>query len=285
MFRLFLILPFLVLLGSCKDEPEQIPVYLNIKPFQVAAPGGESWHKITDGWLYVNGEFLGGYTLPAVVPILAEGDTEIQVFPGVKENGIEATPNIYPYLKRFTKNYNLISGQTIDVQPVTDYESNIKFAMGIGRGDFDGGSNIGLENRDGDADLNFEISDNGAFAGKCLIMRADTAHPIMDVATELIKDIPNLGAPEVWLELHYKTDVPFALYLLNGNPENGQGVFQFNKSDTWNKIYLNLTQFIVSSGWRDQRLLFRLSLPRDEKGKYTQTECTVRLDNIRLVHF
>ncbi|MBL7807182.1 MAG: hypothetical protein JNN28_05185 [Saprospiraceae bacterium] len=285
MNRLMLILPLFAILSACKDEPEQIPAYLNLKTFQVTASGGESWQKITDGWLYVNGEFLGAYTLPAIVPVLAEGDAEIILFPGVKENGIEATPNIYPYLKRFTQHYTLVAGQTTSVQPTTDYDSANKYGFGIGRGDFDGGSTIGLENRDADGVINVEISADGALAGKCMIMRADTAHPIMDIATELMEDLPFLGSPEVWLELQYHTDVPFFLYLLNGDPENTQKVFQFNKTESWNKIYINLTQHIVDSGFPDQRLYFRLSLPRNENGQYAQTEGTVRLDNIRVVHF
>jgi hypothetical protein len=285
MHRLMLILPLLTLIAACKDEPEQIPAYIQVKPFLVAAPGGNDWQNITDGWLYINGEFLGAYTLPATIPVLAEGETEVLLFPGVKENGIEATPNIYPYLKRFTQKYNLTAGQNTEVSPVTDYDSAIKYAFGLGRGDFDGGSSIGLENRDSDEEVNVELSSDGAFAGQCMIMRADTAHPIMDIATELMNDLPFLGAPEVWLELHYKTDVPFFLFLLNGFPENTQRVFQFNKSESWNKIYINLTQYIVSSGFPDQRLFFRLSLPKDESGKYTQTSGTVRLDNIRVVHY
>lgn len=285
MHRLMLFLPLLTLLVGCKDEPEQIPAYIHVKPFQVTAPGGNAWQNLTDGWLYINGEFLGAYTLPATIPVLAEGETEVLLFPGVKENGIEATPNIYPYLKRFTQKYNLIADQTTEVQPVTDYDSAIKYAFGLGRGDFDGGSSIGLENRDTDDAYNIEISSDGAFAGQCLIMRADTAHPIMDIATELMNNLPFLGAPEVWLELHYKSDVPFFLFLLNGFPENTQRVFQFNNSETWNKIYINLTQYIVSSGYPDQRLYFRLGLPKDSNGKYTQSSGTVRLDNIRVVHF
>ncbi len=285
MKRFFLFLLPLLSVSACKDEPEQIPAYLKINPYQVTAPGGASWQAITDGWLYVNGEFLGAYTLPATVPVLAEGDTEIILFPGIKENGIEATPNIYPYLKRYTKNYNLVAGQTTTIQPTTEYETSIKYGFGVGRGDFDGGSSIGLENRDGDVDINVELTSDNSFAGQCLIMRADTAHPIMDVATELMKDLPFLGAPEVWLELHYNADVPFFLYLLNGNPENTQKVYQFNTTEGWNKIYINLTQHIVNTGFADHRLYFRLSLPRDNSGNYEQINGTVRLDNIRVVHF
>ncbi|MBC7776977.1 MAG: hypothetical protein H7246_16215, partial [Phycisphaerae bacterium] len=261
------------------------PAYLNLKPFVVNAAGGTDWQKITDGWLYVNGEFLGAYTLPALVPVLAEGESEVILFPGIKENGIMDTPNIYPYLTKFTKKYNLTGGQTTEVQAVTDYDPGLTYAFGIGRGDFDGGSFIALENRDSDGVVNVELTTDGAFAGKSILMQVDTAHPIMDIATEKMVDLPTLGAPEVWLEMHYKTDIPFFLYLLSGTEERNEFVYLFNTSENWNKIYFNLTSNIIATEKSEQRLYFRLSLPKDNAGKYIQNSGKVLIDNIRVVHF
>lgn len=63
-------LAVVLLIGSCKNEEEALPAYLKIEPFTVDALGGAGWQKITDGWLYVNDKFLGGYSLPATVPFL-----------------------------------------------------------------------------------------------------------------------------------------------------------------------------------------------------------------------
>lgn len=280
------LLPFTLLaISACKDASEQIPAYLSIQPFQVNAPGGADWQKITDGWLYVNGEYLGAYTLPALVPVLNEGDNEIIVFPGVKENGIEATPNIYPYLTRFSKNYTLGAAQTTTIQPTTSYDQDMIYGFDIGRGDFDGGSFIALENRDSDGAINAELTTIGAFSGKSVLLKIDADHPIMDVATEEIDNLPISGTPQVWLELQYKTDVPFFLYMLSGANQESQPVFQFNTSENWNKIYFNLTGTLVTTQSSIQRLFFRLSLPKDNAGNYTQTSGTVMLDNIRVVHF
>jgi len=284
MKKLFLAASLLAVLG-CNDQPEQIPVYLKINSFSVSAPGGTSWQKVTEGWLYVEGDFLGAYSLPALVPVLAEGEREVTIFPGVLENGIEATPNIYPYLTRFIKKYTLNGGETMEVNPNTDYDANATFAFGLGRGDFDGGSFITLENRDSDAGLDVMLTEDGALAGKCILMQADTSHPIMDVATEVMMDIPVTGAPEVWLEMSYKTDVTFFLYLLSGPQQRSNAVFQFNTSEEWNKIYINLTPTLVQFQESQQRLFFRLSLPRSSPGVYTQNSGTVRIDNIRLVHY
>jgi hypothetical protein len=285
MKKIFLLL-LIASLFACKDEPEQIPAYLNLQPYTVTAPGGASWQKITDGWLYINGEFLGAYTLPATVPVLAEGETEVILFPGVKENGIANTPNIYPYLTRFTKMVTLSGGQTTEFKPSTDYDNDATFAFGIGRGDFDGGSFIGLENRDSDDSIQVKITTDGALAGQCVLMQVDTAHPVMDIATEEMENVPILGAPEVWLELHYRCDMPFFLTLLSGPTEIYTPVFQFNPAAEWNKIYINLTGTIAGTQQSVQRLFFRLSLPRSEEtGNYSQNSGFVLLDNIRVLHY
>jgi hypothetical protein len=56
-------------------------------------------------------------------------------------------------------------------------------------------------------------------------------------------------------------------------------------SDTWNKTYFNLTEFVVAMQQEKYRLFFRVQLPKDAAGKYTKEKAAVRLDNMRLLHF
>lgn len=279
---------FLISLFGCKDKPEQIPAYLSLKPFEVDAQGDASWHKITDGWLYVNGEYLGAYTLPALVPILAEGQSEVILFPGVKENGILATPNIYPLLTRWESNaVQLVAGQTTDIQPNTTYDLGTNYSFGIGRGDFDGGSSIVFEDRDDDEFTSFSLVTNGAFAGKSILMQMDTAHPLIEIATEQVSGLPTSGAPEVWLEMHYQCDMTFFLFLLysdGAGPEASQAVIGINPSESWNKIYINLTNVLSLTQANTYRLFLRAPLPKDNTGNFSQLSGTVRVDNIRLLH-
>ena len=279
---------FLIGLWGCKDQPEQIPAYLHIKPFEVDAQGDASWHKITEGWLYVNGEYLGAYSLPALVPVLAEGQSEVIVFPGVKENGILSTPNIYPLLKRWeSKTVALVAGQTTDIQPATTYETGTIYPFGFGRGDFDGGSSIVFENRDDDEFTSYSLDTDGAFAGKSILMQMDTAHPLIEIASEQVTGLPTSGSPEVWLELHYQCDMTLFLFLLysdaNGS-EAPQAVIGINPSASWNKIYINLTNALTFSQADTYRLFFRAPLPKDNMGNFSQLNGTVRIDNIRLLH-
>ncbi|MEO6759128.1 MAG: hypothetical protein ABIO24_06715, partial [Saprospiraceae bacterium] len=129
-----------VVLWGCKDQPEAIPAYLEIKPFVVNAEGGAGWQKITEGYVYVNREYLGAYSLPASVPVLAEGSSLVFVYPGVKKNGIVATPDIYPFLLRHEQTVDLTGGQSTSIQPVTSYDPDDKFSWNLDRTTFDGGS-------------------------------------------------------------------------------------------------------------------------------------------------
>lgn len=278
---------FLLASAACKDEHEQIPGYVRVEKFSVNAQGGAAWQDITEGWFYANGELLGAYTLPAEIPVLASGETEVLVFVGVKENGIRLTPAVYPLLKRFTQKITLTPGETTIIRPVTSYESGVKFAWDTLRTTFDGNSSIVLENRDDDNATSFEVTSDGGFSGRCLLMEVDSTHPVMDVATDPRDELPATQAQPVWLELHYKNDMPFQLWIIGqtpGSAEEPRPVYEFNPKENWNKIYINLTQFLIDAKEQEFRLFFRLSLPRGADGKFSQKKGSVRLDNIRLVH-
>ncbi|MEZ4918224.1 MAG: hypothetical protein R2792_03875 [Saprospiraceae bacterium] len=283
-FALFILVAF----AACKQQKEPIASYVYVEPFIIDAGGDASDHKIVDCWFYAGGEFLGAYTLPALIPVIAEGPTELQIFPGVKENGIAATPNIYPFLNRSIIQADLTPMGTDTVHPSTTYAANAIFPFGLDRGSFDGGATITLENRDADQATGFVLTETGGYEGKSLYMAVDTTHPIMYVATEYVS-LPTTFQQEVWLELHYRNDMPFSLWLVgnNNNSEITLPIFQFNPTEdgAFNKIYINLTEALVSLYEASQfKLELRASLPSDLNGGYEQDAGKVWVDNIRLVH-
>ncbi len=279
-----LLLPavFVAFLLSC-DQKEDIPAYVRVEPFTIDEPGGDTLHDLTDGWFYADLAFLGAYDLPSDIPVLNEGMQEILVFPGIKENGIVETPNIYPMMTWHIEETTLVPGKVTVVKPVVRYDPAAIFAWDIGRGTFDGNSTVALENLDADADLNFIFSDAGGFTGKYLQMEVDTAHPTMAVAFEAVT-LPTVRERQTWLEMHYRNELPFVLSLIgqtSGQADDFSPVFQFNVSPEWNKIYINLTDFVSFDPHDEYRLLFNLNLP------FTGAAISgkVHIDNVRLVHF
>ncbi len=271
---------------GCKDQPEQIPAYLEIKPFMVNAEGGTNWQKITEAYVYVNREYLGAYSLPASVPVLAEGDALVYAYPGVKENGIVTTPNIYPFLLRHEQTLPLAGGQSTTLQPITSYDPDTKYPWALDRTTFDGTSSIVFQNRDSDDNSSYSLSTDGAFSGKSLLMEVNEAHPAILIASEAVL-LPT-DNQQVWLELQYKNDMVFEAYLLGktgSGEERTQPLFQFNKKDDWNKTYRNLTELLLQSQEETYRIAFLVRLPKDAAGNYTQTSGSVRIDNLRLANF
>lgn len=277
-----------VLMLSCKDEEERIPAYIRLEPFAVDALGGEGWQKITEGWVYANNTFLGGFSLPATIPVLEEGEVDILVFPGVKENGLAQTPGVYPFLDRYEATVSLSPAQTTVVRPETKYAANAVFPWSEDRATFNV-STIVLENRDADTATAFVLTTENAFEGRSVRMQVDTAHRLMEIATEAVENLPSTGEKPVWLEMHYRNDIPFELWLLgtqgSGSSEVTQPVYQFAPSENWNKIYFNLTEFLIASQQSKYRLFFRVQLPSGGGSGSDPTSGDVYLDNLRIVHF
>lgn len=273
-------------LFSCKDQPEQIPAYIQLAPFEVNAPGGIGWQKLPFAWVYINGNPVGAYSPNAVFPVLAEGEVDVVAFPGVSANGIESTPDVYPFLLRYDGKATLVPGQTTLVSPETTYDPGAKSAWGT-RGELDGAT-IVFENLDQDGITSLVFDANGAFSGRSARMAVDTAHTVMAVATEWVTDLPTTGNREIWLEMNYRNDVPFEFYLF-GRDANGdavsQPIYQYQPKSDWNKIYFQLTPFVADLNKQDYRIGFHLELPRDAYGKFTANTGTVQFDNLRLLYF
>jgi hypothetical protein len=278
----------LVFLFGCKDKKEQIPTYLKLEGFDITEPGGPNWQKVNFLWLYVGEEFLGAYSPGAEVPILAEGKQNVTVFPGVTMNGQVETPEIYPFFKRYLQSVNLFPGETTVIKPTTEYTDDAIFSWGA-ESDLDGAA-FYFENLDTYNDLNLVYEIDSAFAGKSAVMRVDTAHNLMDIATDWVAGLPLDGGRQVWLEMNYQCSAPLELYIRGrGNPllgETVQGIYQFSPRKDWNKIYFNLTPFVTETTQEEYSIAFRLAVPVDFATlKYTALKATARFDNLRLVHF
>jgi hypothetical protein len=171
---------------------------------------------------------------------------------------------------------------------VTAYEPQAEFAWTLERSTFDGGSSVVITDRDGDVAKGFTISADGGFVGKGVVMQVDTGHIVMEIATEKAI-LPITGDRQTWLELHYRADIPFSLSLVGTNDPGLEQFFSayefYTTNDAWNKIYINLTEILVQSKLEKHGLYFRAVLPKDGSGKYPQTKGTVRLDNIRILHY
>lgn len=274
------------LLWQCDlvNPEEATPAYLKIEEFTftTSVAQGSNHQKITEVWVSINGEFLGVYDLPALVPVLAFGPTVVKLEAGIRDNGISSIPEIYPFYDPFTVNVDLAAGQTTNITPSTRYIDGIQFGF---IEDFeDSRPRIFVEQLTGETPLNRTQTDvfEGGYSGHIALTKAN--NPVVELATGLdFGDLQSAGV-FVYLEVTYKSEAPVAWGIVGpGDAILGpEGFFDvgFTPKDDWNKIYFNLSEMIFTSQLDEYKIGLQAFLLET-----SPDSANVFLDNIKLVHF
>ncbi len=280
----YIILFAIVLISSCDiinpDEP--IPAYVKLEPFEYNAQGGSNSIKISDAWITVNGSFLGAFSMPKVFPVISEGNTEFIIDPGIKENGIANTPDIYPMYARYETSADLVPGDTVTLIPETVYKDDVKIL-------FEETFNEGVS-RFSDLEVTTVEVREGSASGYIELNKDDM--PGVASASDLLEVFPaqNQGFL-AYLEMDYKADVPLFVgltgYDTQGNIVFTELTYGLNAKDEWNKVYFNFTEvFNLLNQTNTSRYEIRVSaqIPL-ENGEFTLENAEIRLDNIKLLAF
>lgn len=278
-YKLIILAVFLLVLGGC-EVAGPIPAYVHIDNFELTttAAQGTSSERITEGWFYADGEFLGAYSLPADVPVIAEGNTEILVFPGIKVNGIVSTPDIYPLYDRYEINLDLSPTITDSIEPSTQYINASDFPF---IEDFET-SNAFIDDLDGNPGTRVEVTESVVFEGmRSGYIRLDTANFYIEVASlPVIENLPTNNSP-VFLEFDYKNNVEFGIGLVGVSPSNPGGkviILGLREKEDWNKMYLELTPSLFASDLPAYQIL--ISAFHDPNNEVSE----IYLDNFKVVH-
>jgi hypothetical protein len=247
MKKLNIFLFFLLVLQSCAiiDPVEKTPAYLYLAPFEVVdssyAYHGSIRHRIKDGWVYVNDEYLGAFELPVKVPILSEGPTKIVVSPGILSNGIAGTRSIFPGYRPFAKTLSLTPLKTDTLNLKTFYNSYLKFVI---LEDFELSNSFeNLFN----ADTTFYLDTINPYEGRrSLAWTIKDSFPTVNFRNKTDLTIEGGGRP-AFMELDYRCNNPFTIFL---DVYSSGGLVQYpffvvNPKETWNKLYINLTPAIA----------------------------------------
>jgi len=281
-FLLILMFPSCSLL----EQNEPVPSYLYVNEFRLKTfvNQGSSSERITDIWLFNDTEFLGMFPLPAKIPLLLYGEQNLTIQAGIKENGIGATPENYPFFNPIKIKVNLTSLKTDTLKLETSYLSSSKFHFVE---NFENNTSFfsflvsGLpENRV----LPYSDSNvfEGKFSGKIQITKSA---PIVTVGSNAkYKNTSNPGQP-VYLEMDYKGDAPCVIGVQFYDTENIEEVgiivpiAGFKESAEWKKIYFNLGSTLALRKSQYYRVIFNTALPEGKEN------ATVHFDNIKLISF
>lgn len=302
--RYIFLFGIIILLFSCKKfkGSQEIPAYLRIEPWTLTTNydvEGAATHAITDAWVYIDGNLHGCFELKnhddgqyVLVPVLNKGSHKLQIYPGVKMNGISSTRIQYPFYKPFVCTRDLTEGEIDTLRPYTHYYSIdstlMRFKM---QEDFEEINNIKLYRIDTTYAELHQIShrtDQNAWLDPIDTInhyRSGHVHlgdsiRRMGLASGELYDLPTVGN-YVLMEMDYKcsTEMLVGLYLMSS--QEGlidKELYYLRASNNWKKIYLNFSPTITENNHATY-VKFYMKGAVEEGG-----EADFYFDNIKLIY-
>lgn len=268
---------------SCNfiNPEEKIPTYIKVDKLHVAVNSGQgsASNKIKDVWVFMDGNMVGVYQLPALFPVIGdEGRHSFLFSPGILDNGIDNTHVIYRLMKGETKELSLINGSTISADPVTiNYFPADEFPW---MEDFENQSQLSLVTSDTTNPLLYETHASELFEGVASgIISINSSHNAFRI--EMFEAVTLPITSVTYLEMNYRCDYPFYVGL-SGEKSTGnidKYVVAINPSAEWNKIYVNLGDAVRSLNPALGYKVFMSSSLSEGA-----TSGTFRFDNLKLVH-
>lgn len=281
LYAIFIILLFV----SCKQE-DLTPSFIKIDSIELNTDGptqGENSHAIVDAWVYVDNAPIGVFETPCVVPILEEGEHQLVIYPGIKNNGISATRIRYPFYERWESTVNLVKDDTLHLNPVVTYKSDVEMAL---LEDFEDAGIDFVSYGESDTSIQF-VTDPGIvkYGSKCGGVWLNSEDTVM-----LVKTISNLNLErneECYLEIDYKNDNTFGCGVISyeGIVQLDQPILyiwnaQTSATTEWKKIYIDLKEDVSTAINSTSYGLYFLSAL--DSGK---TAANVYVDNIKVVKY
>jgi hypothetical protein len=272
-----------ILFFACDKQDEKIPSYIYIKPFSflVKTGQGTTHQNISDGWVYVNGNYYGAYQLPVWLPLLESGSSEVSVFPGIRLNGSISHAVIYSLLDEYKIQLNLNPGKTDTIMPVTAYQDQVVIST---IKDFEGNPSFTI---DLDNNINTKVlvtnpaeAFEGIHSGLIELTASDNLLHAEDLENLVI---PQSGEPII-VEISYRSDIPFQFGFkgydsFGGSPDELLNAVILPKKD-WTKIYFDFREILNFSNSDHYHLVVAAQYNKDS----SQTIQRVLIDNIKVLH-
>lgn len=264
--------------SSCStfDTSEKIPSYIHIDKINFI-PGdtsieGSAATNITDAWVYIDGQPAGVYELPATFPVQLEGTHSYEIAAGIKMNGIAATRVKYPF-------YDFYNGSvTLEQKKVTTITPSVKLFQGLTFSFIeDFGTQTGAMTDTFAGAVLRPVGAPEAWGGpNGRSVYAKLVGDTIEFQARTLNTFPLLAdGHSKYIELNYRCNHAFIVGLTyNGGTGPVVGV---NPSETWNKIYINLTDQIILSG-NYGIYIAMLRLGNDTEDPY------IYFDNLKLIH-
>lgn len=271
-----------MLLSSCSDDDgvDGVPSYIRVESFDIETTTTEGTDRqdIKDVWVQAGNNFIGAFELPATIPILKEGPTDLELRAGVLQDGISTTRSRYPFLQAYDITTNLEKKEVKEIEPVVGYNPRTDF---IWMERFASEDNLTIEETN-DSHVEFEItqeSDEVYEGDGSFKATLEEEGNLIEVASkETFQIDPNQPA---FMELHYRSDIEIRIGAIAhiGNEIRPVLKMGLNPNEEWTKIYVYLSDFI---GNNVAPYPFRIFIGARNPNNETNE---VFLDNIKLLRF
>lgn len=264
---LLLPLAYGLFLGGCKMPNGGVPVYMKIDSVNVLNPNGTlASNQITDVWVEANNDNVGAFGLPCNFPVLQENNVRFVISAGIKESGQSGVRAIYPFYTTDTFSINAARGSQYSHLATFKYVQATQFAF--------------------DETFDFSNSFTGDTlilrpeGGRCAAFSVNAVDSAKEISQNIKYDLPE--GQEIWLELDYKSDVPF--FIGYYGTFNGSGVARVpvlfvTGQPNWHKLYVKLSYYVGTTRADTYNIYFEALRP------FGTTGGTVYIDDVRLVHF
>lgn len=296
--NIFYVLVLSFAFQSCEiiNPAEQIPFYLRIDsisfmdssttPATITKPGVQ---KITDAWVFVDGEYQGTYELPTTLPIdKAAGIHRINISPGILTNGMNSDRRIYPFFSDYEITLNTSAGEIDTIHPKVSYYKDAPKYPPEGAGQFpegfEGAGTILKIGTSSKIDTIVRTSDQSlVFDGNfSLLFELDATKDYVEFETAKSYSLPLFLRP-VFVELNFRSDVSFTMGLYAENALSGQVVVVpfitlLPTDGEWKKTYLNLSSDIAPFSGSKFKLWFNAA--HDS----SLTKSQLLIDNLKLIY-
>jgi hypothetical protein len=279
---------------SCKSDLE-IPAYIYIEQTDFTVTDlehGTSSSKIANIWVTVNGTDIGTYALPALVPVIASGNTDIILEAGIKLNGLSVQRPKYPLYTLHQETVNLRKGMVDTISPVFHYLSNVKIALkedfeSAGLKFFPIAGSAALEKTQ-DPDLLFHYpNESNNFSGIIQLPFADTIYHFEIKTTDQALPFNSNSATDCFVEMNYcfTENVEIGIYAHSPTSSTRQysicNIVGTPDNVEWGKIYVNLTDIIssatVNMNMTHFDIYMKCGISRNKTARFL-------FDNIKVIH-
>lgn len=280
----------LLIFNSCSlfDQEETIPGILIISSVEVIEdnPNFETCfgHKIRNIEVYVNGITQGIYPINAPIPIFEEGSIDVEIFPLVYASG--SSQNIEPhlFLQKESFSFDINFGEVIERDIVFEYQPNTVFRLT----EFFGlGNQFNIDIDDDEENTLIVVMDDYCQDNQVGQFVLDTATNLAIVTTPSL--LENLTSDQAYLELDYYSEldmtISFAILQQNSTNLEIQDLYYIKPKLEWNKLYINMTDFIRQSNGIKFQMYLSASLPLADEDGNTVYSGKAYLDNIRILTY